>query len=265
MRRGPTWNRATPPPGGHGGTGGAWRGARVIEELDRLWKLRALDEEVAALDQRLARLPEQRQALESSVATARARLEAHASALAAMQKRRRELEREIEGIDAQEKRFLSQQAAVKTNAEYQALTHEITACKVKRSDLETQVLSLMEDEERSSAARPPLERELAAADAERAERTRAIAAEETAARAQRAALEARRERQLEGLNAATRQRYERVRTSRGGRAVVPIVKGACGGCYRAQPPQVLMEAKKRDRLLVCDGCGRILVLPPDAA
>ena len=44
-----------------------------------------------------------------------------------------------------------------------------------------------------------------------------------------------------------------------------ILKGACGGCFRNQPPQLLQDARRRDRLLVCEGCGRLLVWPPDAA
>ena len=237
----------------------------MSEELDRLWLLHGLDEEVAALEAHLARFPEQRQALEKKVEAGRSRLAALEAALAAMQKQRRELEREIEAVDVQERKFLSQQSAVKTNEEYQALTHEISGCKAKRSDLETRVLVLMEEEERAAGERPSLARALAAAESELAERMRAIAAEEEAGRARRGGLEARREKQIEGLTPATRQRYERIHGSRGGRAVVPILKGACGGCYRGQTPQVLMEAKKRDRLLVCEGCGRILVLPPDPA
>ena len=120
-------------------------------------------------------------------------------------------------------------------------------------------------EENAAQERAPLERELNTAEAELADRVRAIEHEEEAARRQRGVFQARREKQLEGLPPATRQRYERALSGRAGRAVVPILKGACGGCFRGQPPQVLMEAKKRDRLLVCEGCGRILILPPDAA
>ena len=51
-----------------------------------------------------------------------------------------------------------------------------------------------------------------------------------------------------------------------GRAVVPILpKGACGGCFRGQPPQVLQEARRGDRVLLCDGCGRMMVWPPEGA
>ena len=32
-----------------------------------------------------------------------------------------------------------------------------------------------------------------------------------------------------------------------------------------KPPQVLQEARKRDRLLICEGCGRLLLLPPEDA
>src|SRR5205823_12527842 len=89
--------------------------------------------------------------------------------------------------------------------------------------------------------------------------------EEAEARQRLDALEAERKRHLEKLPTPTRLRYERIHGSREGRAVVPILKGACGGCYRAQPPQMINEAKKGDRLLTCDGCGRLMIWPPDGA
>ena len=67
------------------------------------------------------------------------------------------------------------------------------------------------------------------------------------------------------LPPSTRSRYERIRGSREGRAVVPIIKGACGGCYRGQSPQTLQEARRGDRILLCDGCGRMLIWPPEGA
>ncbi len=237
----------------------------MTEELDRLWLLSQLDDEVALITAQLAQIPERRAAREQGVAAERARLGAHQAALIGLQKERREIEREIEGVDAQEKKFLGQQASVKTNHEFQALTHEISAVHAKRSDLETRVLVMMDDEERNETGRPRLERVLHAAEAELEELKAKIALEEADLRVRSGVLEARRDAAIAGLPAPTRQRYERGRTSRGGRAVAPIMKGACGGCFRALPPQLMMEAKKRDRLLICEGCGRLLVLPPDAA
>ena len=236
----------------------------MSEELDRLWLLHQLDEEVAVIEATLAQFPERLQSRERVVAAERKRLESHQAALTVFHKQRREIEREIEAVDAQEKKFLGQQGAVKTNHEFQALTHEISAAKAKRSELETHVLTLMDDEERNAALKPKIEKALHAAETELAELTAAITAEQAGLTRASGVLAARREAAIATLSASTRQRYERTHASLGGRAVVAILKGACGGCYRALPPQIMMEAKKRDRLLICEGCGRLLILPPDA-
>jgi predicted nucleic acid-binding Zn-ribbon protein len=234
-------------------------------ELDALWQLKELDERVTAARTALARYPELKRSLEQRVTEERARVEAHRKALADLQKNRRELERRIEELTAQERKFLSQQGAVKTNAEYQALTHEIEGVRRQRSDVETQVLEAFEQEERLAAEKTPVEAALRTAEDERARRLAGIESEEAAEQSALAALDAERAVRLEGLAPAVRARYERVHGSLEGKAVVAIVKNACGGCFRTQPPHVVQEARKRDRLLTCEGCGRILVLPPDGA
>lgn len=235
-----------------------------MSDVEHLWTLHGLDEACATHRAALARFPEQRARLERRVADEKAALEAHALRVAEALKQRRAFEQEIEGLTTQERKFLSQQPAVKTNAEYQALSHEIALVRGKRSDAETQVLLRFEEEERLAAEKGPLQAALKGAEAERGERLAVLAREEDAARAELDALDARRAEALAGLGAATRARYERVHASRDGRAVVPILKGACGGCFRGQPPQMLQEARRRDRVLVCEGCGRLLVMPPDA-
>jgi len=237
----------------------------VSTELDHLWALRDLDEEIARLGARLGNYPAQRGALEERVNEDRVRLERVKKQIVDVQMRRRTVERETEQASAEEKKFQSQLPAVKKNEEYQALLHEIASCRSRRSDLETQVLEHFEEEERLAAARPAIETALRAAESERDAKLAEIQREEATALGLRAARSGEREKVLDGLSAGTRARYERVHASREGRAVVPIVKGACGGCYRAQPPQLLQEARKRDRLLVCEGCGRLLVYPPEGA
>jgi hypothetical protein len=237
----------------------------VSDEVDRLWTLHGLDEEAGGLRAALARFPEQRRELEQRVAEAKARLEQGKVRLAELQKDRRDLERQAGELVEQERRFANQLLSVKKNEEYTALLHEIEATKRKRSDLETEILVRLDEEDREQRERPALERALQAAEQEGVDRRRTIDAEEAREHGKLGVLEARREANLAQLPPPTRARYERVHASRDGRAVVPIVKGACGGCYRGQPPQVLQEARRRDRMLSCDGCGRILVWPPDAS
>tara|TARA_B100000900_G_scaffold409089_1_gene424395 strand:+ start:306 stop:1070 length:765 start_codon:yes stop_codon:yes gene_type:complete len=57
--------------------------------------------------------------------------------------------------------------------------------------------------------------------------------------------------------------YDRIRSgSRNGLAVVPINRGACGGCFNKVTAQVEMEVKNKKKIIVCEHCGRIFC-PPD--
>ena len=132
-------------------------------------------------------------------------------------------------------------------------------------NVHSEILVRMEGEEQEQRGTPALERALATAREEAAARAAALEAERAGAQARLDGLEARREANVRELPAAVRARYERVHASRDGRAVVPIEKSACGGCFRTLPPAVLQEARRRDHALSCDGCGRLMVWPPGAA
>jgi len=237
----------------------------VSDEVDRLWRLRELDEKASLLRARLAKAPAEKQALEGRVDAEKRRAAAHQKATGDLQIARRKVEQEIEGVNAQQRQFESRQPVVKTNEEYRALTQEIAGCKAKRSDLETQVLMRLEDEEKLATEKTLIDKALKEAEADLAARRGVIERDESEAKEQLAQIDAQRGELMSGLPATTRQRYERIHSSREGRAVVPILKQACGGCYRQQPPQNIQEARRGDRVPICDGCGRMLVWPPDAA
>jgi uncharacterized protein len=237
----------------------------VSEELDHLWALHLLDDEAAALEAVLRRLPAQRADSEQHVRIERTALEALRSKLAELQRSRRAVEKEIEAQNAEERKFQSQLPAIKKNEEYTALLHEISAVREKRSALETDVLMKMEDEEAGARRIPALEKSLADAERDAAHRLERLALDEAAAREKLGTLQAARVVHLDVLPPATRSRYERVHASPAGRAVVPVSKGACGGCFRSLPPQALQEVKRRDRITTCEGCGRLLVWPPEGA
>lgn len=237
----------------------------MTAELAHLWALHELDEQAILHEQALAQLPARRAELEAPRRAGRAALEQARVRAATAKRERVGLEGEAAALSAEEKRFQGQLAAVKKNEEYQALLHEIAALRARRSDLETGILERLDDEERWEAEQPRREQALATLTRDADAALATLAADEQRHRSEREALETRRQEQMAGLPPATRSRYERIRASREGRAVVAIVKGACGGCFRAQPPQVLQEARRRDRVLMCDGCGRMLIQPPEPA
>ncbi|NOT34986.1 MAG: hypothetical protein HOP12_12590 [Candidatus Eisenbacteria bacterium] len=228
-----------------------------------MWALHLLDDQLLTIAQQLARLPEEIAAIERRLTHDRTQRDAHLAGEHEQQLRHRTIEREIAAIETEARRFEGQLPLVKKNDEYQALVHEIADRKRRRSELETQLLELMDQEEQSAVRRPKLELAVAEAEASAAVRRAALEKEAGVEQARADAVNRKRVSLLETIPPATRARYERIHESRGGRALVPVAKNACSACYRALAPQALQEVKRGDRLIGCDGCGRLLIWPPD--
>jgi len=236
----------------------------VNDELLQHWALRSLDDEAARLASELGKLPALRRAHESRVAAARRALAACDDLAGSASQKRRALERDIAAFDAQEKRFEQQLAAVTDQKQFEAVQHEIAAVRAKRSDIETTALEQLEIEESSAADRPSLSAALDRATQDAASATAAWDAEEALSRVRTAELEAQREAIAANLTVAARSAYRRLRGARDGRAIAAIENGACGACFHSLSPHAAQEARKRDRLLACDGCGRLLLLAPES-
>ncbi|MFA5655244.1 MAG: C4-type zinc ribbon domain-containing protein [Dysgonamonadaceae bacterium] len=56
--------------------------------------------------------------------------------------------------------------------------------------------------------------------------------------------------------------FRRIRkNARNGLGIVPIQRGACGGCFNKIPPQRQMDIKLGKKVIVCEYCGRIMIDP----
>jgi len=235
----------------------------VTEELRVHWALHEIDEQAVVREQALALHPEQRRTVATRLAAAQQALAALDQRLADSAKRRRVLDGEIAAFDVQQKRFETQLQAVTDQKQFEAVRHEIEAVRAKRDVLETEALERLEAEEQETARRPERVTALDRAQAEASALGARLDAEAATLRSELATLEAQRAEAVAGLETAARNRYERLRTGRAGRAVAAIVNHACGACHHALPPAAQQEAKRRERLVACDGCGRMLMLPPD--
>jgi predicted nucleic acid-binding Zn-ribbon protein len=123
-------------------------GADVTEEIQTLWSLRDLDERLVILHAALRRFPAQREAVEKRLSGDRVHLEGLKKELADFRLKRGLIEKDIEALAAEERKFQGQLPLVKKNEEYTALLHEIAGAKKKRSDRETDLLVMMDEEEK---------------------------------------------------------------------------------------------------------------------
>ncbi|MCC6650544.1 MAG: hypothetical protein IT348_05290 [Candidatus Eisenbacteria bacterium] len=237
----------------------------MADDLPLHWILHEIDEEAARHDSELVKLPELRRVQDQRVAAERRRVDTSRARMAELDKQRRALEGELDVFAASEKKFRAQLDLVTTQQQFEAVQHEIAGVEGKRSEVETRVLTIMDEEDSLRGSLPALEEALAKATRESESVHARLAGEEEVLREKLAALDARRSAATGRLEPAARARYERARTSRAGRAVAAIDKGACGACFSGLSPNALNEAKRRDKLLLCDGCGRMLLLPPDGS
>lgn len=235
----------------------------MADDLPLHWILHEIDEEAVRHEAELAKLPEQRRHHETRIAAEKRRVDASARRDAELLVRRRELERDIAAIETQEAKYRKQLDAVTNQHQFEAVQHEIAGVVAKRSALETEALTVMEEEDRLAAERPALETALAKAEREGAVAFTRLDAETVRLGGLCAALDARRADAAAKLESPARSRYERARALRGGRGIVELLNGSCGGCFSGQAPHALQEARKRDHLLTCDGCGRLLMLRPE--
>jgi predicted nucleic acid-binding Zn-ribbon protein len=235
----------------------------MIEALSQLVELQSCDRDVDQLRRRAEAIPRDGARLRGEAEAAADEVASRKKELEDSRRRRREWEREIEGLDAQVQKLQVQQFQLKSNTDFAAMTREIDAIKAKKSDLETRVILLLDAEEQLHSAVRRAEAEAgetaARAKAEQARLDELLAGVRSELER---ALEVRRQ-VFERLPAGLRARYERIREVKQGTAVVPVVKGACGGCFTALPPQRVNDIRLGTKVLACEGCGRLLVWSGD--
>ncbi|MEK7335496.1 MAG: C4-type zinc ribbon domain-containing protein [Candidatus Binatota bacterium] len=151
---------------------------------------------------------------------------------------------------------------IKNIKELQALQREIDQIKLGNSQLEEELIKLLEEAESYTSALRAKEEELKQLEAAWREKQGEIEAQ--VAGIERAVAEASALRQAIAtrLNRELIERYELIFSRRGGMAVVTVSDGICQGCYMNIPPQLWNEIIKSEKLILCPSCHRILYSKP---
>jgi hypothetical protein len=214
--------------------------------LDELEELKGdLPGEVRSLDEKLASLKAEIDRLEGTMRDEFAQRELADNDIVA-QKQKLE-------------KYKGQQLAVRTNREYDALTREMDLAVETITRREKEVA---EHETRATVARNEAElrrEELAGLQTQLEEKRVALAEVSKANEDEDLKFRHEREKIIARVAKADLATYERIRRAKKGKAVVPVKRGACGGCFNRVPPQKILELRQNVRVHTCERCGRILV------
>ncbi|MCX8111980.1 MAG: C4-type zinc ribbon domain-containing protein [Bacteroidia bacterium] len=244
--------------------------ALIRERLVELIQLQVLYDRLYAVRARQGDLPQQIEDLRDKVSTLQ-------HALAEVGELIRQTETEIgalhvsnDSLRDHEQKLRKKLEAVRTNQEYFDIETEI---KETRLTIEKNLQDIRRLQHKAESFRQKYRedevklRELQTRIAEREQRLEAIkqhtAEQEVQLLEQIKALS----QHLQAQDPRLFQLFERRRRSlRGGKAVVHVIpterlegRYACGGCYTLLPRELHREITQRDKIIICESCGRFLV------
>ena len=228
-------------------------------KLQYLYALQLIDSSLDELQQQKGDLPAEVLKLEAELA---GQQHHHANVEQTMRQAfsmRDNADNEILTLKQKLEKYKSQQFAVRTNREYDALTREMDGASEAIVRLEKEMEQL---EGQATAARTELaEIQQAIEGATKILEDKRVALAEVSKLTEDEELHFQHERQKAVARIAKSDlaAYERIRKAKKGMAVVPVKKGACGGCFNRVPPQKLLELRQNERMYTCERCGRIIV------
>ncbi len=228
-------------------------------KLQSLYLLQLLDTELDELRELRGDLPEAVNSMEERLRFVEQRIEECDTALKKGAVDRATKERESLELIAKIEKYRAQQLEVHNNKEYDALTREMEVAENTIATFEAEIEAYAEQSTQLKDSKGQFEKdrdELIKELEEKREELREILA---STGQEESDLAVRREGALKEIDEDYFQMYTRIRGAKNGKAVAPIRRGSCSGCYNIVPPQRILEIKKNDRLFICEHCGRILV------
>ena len=230
-------------------------------DLLKLLELQAKDAVLSGAEQRLADLNRDAAALDEALQRARASLEAAQKALAEGRRRRDEMEAKIESYRLLQDRRKQRLEQVKNSKEATAVMAELDLARSVMAKEESDWVRTADGVVQLEIRVQAEETTLQTLESSQAEERALLEQRRAALEAERAAALRDREASAATIDRPLRTRYDRLRRSRAGDVVVPLVGGACGGCHTAVPLNRRSQIKAGSVIDGCEACGAILYPP----
>ena len=232
-------------------------------ELSQLIELQELDLDIQRITDRLARIPVEREKIESEFQTQASEFLALQSAHEKVIADRKQLELELALAQQLHEKYKQDLMKVRNEKEYSTVLREIDATKKQVATYETDILKHMEEVER-------LEKELGEG-APDVERRRGemdqflvmLDGEVADSNASLAVFQQRREALIAQIPREMLSTYERMSRTKRGQALAAIRDGICSACRVRVRPKVFSDVRRGDQMITCESCGRILYYRPN--
>lgn len=226
--------------------------------VEKLLALQECDQQRLSLEGQLRTVPREVAAVEQQIAGEKSAIDRARGEVMEFEVKRKALETDIAAAGERLGRYKSQQLLVRKNDKYQALGVEIGHAQGEIDTLEEEELKVMyaidDSKRRFAAAEAELKQNIAGHES----RIRALRERETLLQSELQAAQAAVAAARGQLDETALRAYDRLTDKPGQPVVVPIHEGKCGGCHLKISFNVDSETRKKDKLVTCDQCSRIV-------
>ncbi len=231
---------------------------RLKDLLEDLIALQNVEIEIYKAEEGLREIPQEVSEIESIISARKKSLDIVDEEIASYEERKAPLEAELKEnqaiLDAADARI----KRIKTNKEYLALQREIDLAKKRKADLEEQVLSIMEKIEKKMVDRERIQHSFKSDKVILDEKKKKLTSQMKELEAILSEYKGKDKSLRKTVDASLLSKYDRIKRSKKGLAVVECFDGVCKGCHMHIPPQLFNELVRGDRLITCPACQRIL-------
>jgi len=230
-------------------------------DLEKIIKLQQIDTETDLLRDRIREIPLFIQQIEESIKLKNEEFKQRGEQFKTRKVELKSRDLELKSAEENITKKGGELYKVKTNEAYRALEKEIEDEKNKKEGLEETILLLMDaidsGEKQLAEEKMAFEKEIS-----EFENQKKILQDETREKEERVKkFEQEKASCVSGVNPQLLGKYERIRKSKYGLAVVPIIEEKiCGGCQINLPQQKVNEVLSGKDIVLCEHCSRILYI-----
>jgi len=228
------------------------------EQISILVRLQTIDSDIQKIKKRLGKVDGEVAALDSELKAFELSIKEKVAIGEEFQKKYRSLESDANMNLPKIAKSKEKLTSIKTNKEYQALLKEIEDIKTASSNIEDQMLEILEQSDMAEVQLKEKKHQFASANSRVAEEKAAIRMAADEDRTRLAGLQEDFQTVLDTVNPDILKAFRSVRSRIGNLAVAKVEDAVCAGCHMNIPPQMYNELQRFEALMYCPQCQRII-------
>lgn len=228
------------------------------EQLLLLIDLQECDSQMVKVLNRKKNLPVEIEKLDDAFGVFQKDIEQNKRKFDEVKARHIECENKIKKINGTIIKTKERLLEVKNNKEYQAMLKENETAETMRGDVETEIISLLDELDKLSVLVKKDQMIVDEYKIQYEERRKLIEADLNSIDTDYVSLEQKRTELKDKVSSDLLARYERIKKANKGIGVISAWKAVCNGCHMNIPPQLYNELQKTSELISCPNCHRII-------